>query len=167
MSNLGVVSSLALLTILYGEGPLLRVRHGLKQGGPLVLQALLHHMWGVRAGFSVLPGVSTFLSLSPLTGVWFSPSPKWCFSHYFPLMLLFQISLPTCHILCCKKTLKTCRINDLMGSLWFFLFDDGFSSWDRIEIDLTVRNKHFSVSCLAWECTASFFMALLRQDCHA
>lgn len=36
--------------------------------------------------------------------------------------------------------------------------DDDLSSQDLIEIDLTVGNKHLSVSGIIWECRASFLL---------
>lgn len=114
---------------------------------------------GQGEALSVLPRVSTFL---------FSLSFNLCFlsdslplQYNFPVILLFQLYLCLPVTFCVAKRHGTCKLHHLLESQ-FFLFDDGFSSQGLMVVDLTVRNKHRSVSCVIWEHTA--FLLRLCSD---
>ena len=112
---------------------------------------------GQGEALSVLPRVSTFL---------FSLSFNLCFlsdslplQYNFPLILLCQLYLCLPATFCVAKRHGTCKLHHLLESQ-FFLFDDGFSSQGLMVVDLTVRNKHLSGSCVIWE-----HMAFLLRLC--
>lgn len=107
-SNHGAVSYLELPTILSGQEPLLRVRDGMKQGGPSVLQAPQRHARELEQGFLSFRGIrfsfflsfllSNFSLILPLSNMVF----LLLFSTHSSLSI---ISLPTCYVFGCKKTL--------------------------------------------------------------
>lgn len=161
-SNLGALSDLELLTILSLHEPLLRVKDGSRRAAYTTSTSVSHLVRYMEDGqgeaLSVLPRVSTFL---------FSLGFNLCFlsdslplQYNFPLILLFQLYLCLPVTFCVAKRHGTCKLHHLLESQFFF--DDGFSSQGLMVVDLTVRNKHLSVSCVIWEHTA--FLLRLCPD---
>lgn len=135
---------LELLTILSGQEPLLTVRDGMEQRRHSCYKHCCLTFGGLEQG------------LCPSRGIHF-PLFSHCFiSNFFCLILshssmeflslfstrssLWIISLPTCYILCCQKTLSNCRLNKwsrgiiMVPSLWWWLvFLRSHGDWPHSE----------------------------------